>query len=76
MDADAPITLYGESKLALERAIRANNADLPLTILRPPMVLGARDNATLPLFKMASGFLRVKPGLRKKNTVSSLWRTS
>jgi nucleoside-diphosphate-sugar epimerase len=30
------------------------------------MVLGARDTATLPLFKMAAGLVRPKPGLGKK----------
>lgn len=65
-DADAPITLYGKSKLELERAIHRLHSDRCVTILRPPMILGARDSATLPLFKMAAGLLRAKPGLRKK----------
>ena len=30
------------------------------------MILGARDTATLPLFKMARGPVRTKPGLRRK----------
>jgi nucleoside-diphosphate-sugar epimerase len=66
IDADAPITLYGKSKLELERIIRSSHSDRPITILRPPMILGARDSATLPLFKMAAGLVRAKPGLRKK----------
>lgn len=65
--ADSPVTWYGESKLELERAIIKNFRDRPITILRPPMILGPRDSATLPLFKMASGLLRTKPGLRKKH---------
>lgn len=65
-DADTPITWYGESKLELERAIHRIFPKRPITILRPPMILGARDTATIPLFKMASGLLRTKPGLRKK----------
>lgn len=64
--ADAPVTWYGESKLELERAIIKKFPGRPITILRPPMILGPRDSATLPLFKMASGLLRTKPGLRKK----------
>jgi nucleoside-diphosphate-sugar epimerase len=64
--ADSPITLYGKSKLELEQAIHRTHSDRPITILRPPMVLGARDTATLPLFKMASGLVRPKPGLGKK----------
>ncbi len=48
-DPDTPITWYGESKLAMERAIRRMFPDRFINILRPPMVLGARDAATLPL---------------------------
>jgi nucleoside-diphosphate-sugar epimerase len=59
-DPDTPITLYGESKLAMEKAIRAARPDA--LILRPPMILGPRDRATLPLFRMAAGALRIKPG--------------
>ncbi|MFA7343470.1 MAG: NAD(P)-dependent oxidoreductase [Terrimicrobiaceae bacterium] len=65
-DPDAPVTWYGESKLELERAIAREFPGRPITILRPPMILGARDSATLPLFKMARGPLRTKPGLRRK----------
>jgi nucleoside-diphosphate-sugar epimerase len=65
-DADAPITWYGESKLALEKALRREFPHRPITILRPPMILGPRDAATLPLFRMVRGRLRIKPGLRAK----------
>jgi nucleoside-diphosphate-sugar epimerase len=65
-DPDAPITWYGESKLAMERAVRAQFPERAVTILRPPMILGARDTATLPLFRMARGMVRIKPGLRAK----------
>ena len=65
-DPDRPITWYGESKMALERSVAREFPDRRITILRPPMILGARDSATLPLFKMARGLVRTKPGLRKK----------
>ncbi|MEI6492459.1 MAG: NAD(P)-dependent oxidoreductase [Verrucomicrobiota bacterium] len=65
-DSDSPVTWYGESKLELERAIGSEFPDRPITILRPPMILGARDTATVPLFKMARGPVRMKPGLRRK----------
>jgi nucleoside-diphosphate-sugar epimerase len=65
-DPDSPVTWYGESKLELERAIAREFPGRPITILRPPMILGARDTATLPLFKMARGPVRTKPGLRRK----------
>lgn len=65
-DQDAPITWYGESKLALETAVRKEFGERFINILRPPMILGARDTATLPLFRMARGLIRPKPGLGAK----------
>ncbi|MEN9469671.1 MAG: hypothetical protein RL630_1404 [Verrucomicrobiota bacterium] len=64
-DADTPLTWYGKSKLALERALQSHK-NRRICILRPPMILGARDTATLPLFKMAVSLIRTKPGLRRK----------
>lgn len=63
---DSPITWYGRSKLALEEMLVERFPHRNLKVLRPPMVLGARDSATLPLFKMAASLLRVKPGMRLK----------
>lgn len=63
---DSPVTWYGESKLAMEKAIRTTFPERSITILRPPMVLGARDLATLPLFKMGQGLVRMKPALHSK----------
>ena len=51
-DADAPITAYGRTKLAGERAIKGVMG-LPWTILRPGVVYGPRDRAVLALFRMA-----------------------
>lgn len=64
--ADAPVTWYGESKLELEQRIRRDFATKKIAILRPPMILGARDTATLPLFQMGTKLIRTKPGWRKK----------
>jgi len=61
---DRPMTWYGESKLEMERLVRAARPEA--VILRPPMILGTRDRATLPLFKLAAGKIRVKPGLQPK----------
>lgn len=63
---DLPISYYGESKLAMEKVLRAKLKNR-LLILRPPMVLGPRDTATLPLFTMARGRVRLKPGFREKH---------
>jgi nucleoside-diphosphate-sugar epimerase len=65
-DRDAPITWYGESKLAMEVSIRREFPNRPITILRPAMILGPRDSATLSLFRMARGRVRIKPGLHSK----------
>lgn len=64
-DVDMPLTWYGESKLAMEQKLKAERPGS--IIIRPPMILGARDQATLPLFKMAAGLIRPKPGLREKS---------
>ncbi len=63
---DTPVTEYGRSKLDLENHILSGKRTAHTTILRPPMILGARDTATLPLFRMSAGWLRLKPGLKSK----------
>jgi nucleoside-diphosphate-sugar epimerase len=62
---DKPVSLYGASKLTMERELR-NRLGRRLLILRPAMILGPRDRATLPLFRMAAGAVRVKPGFVSK----------
>ncbi len=64
--ADAPVSHYGASKLAMERELRAVLGGR-LLVLRPPMVLGPRDAATVPLFQMVKGPFWIKPGLRSKH---------
>jgi nucleoside-diphosphate-sugar epimerase len=64
-DPDTPITWYGESKLAMEAGLHTARPDAQ--IWRPPMILGPRDRATLPLFQMAAAPLRIKPGLHAKS---------
>ena len=46
-----PVTHYGRSKLAAERAAQAAAHALPVTIIRPPMIYGPRDREILPFFK-------------------------
>ncbi len=52
-DPPAPITAYGRSKLAGERAIAAVTG-LRWTVLRPGIVYGPGDRAFLPLFAAAA----------------------
>ncbi len=62
---DKPVSWYGESKLAMEQKLYHRYADR-LLIIRPPIILGPRDAATIPLFQMARSPLRIKPGLKPK----------
>lgn len=65
--AMTPVTWYGQSKLAMEEIVAREFSDRGCVCLRPPMVLGPRDSASLPLFKMARSPLRFKPGFREKH---------
>lgn len=65
-DKDNPVTWYGASKLEMENQLEAHFSNENFLCLRPPMILGPRDSATLPLFKMAKGFVQFKPGFKEK----------
>ena len=52
----APVTNYGRSKLAAEVLVQA--MPVPWTIVRPPLVYGEWDRATLKIFQLAKrGFV-------------------
>lgn len=61
-----PVSDYGRSKLLSELACRQYADKLPISIVRPPVVLGPGDRAGLSLFKSIelSG-LHLVPGYRK-----------
>jgi nucleoside-diphosphate-sugar epimerase len=46
-----PVTDYGRSKLAAERAAAEKKDAVPLTVLRPPAIYGPRDREILAFFK-------------------------
>ncbi|MHC4597809.1 MAG: NAD-dependent epimerase/dehydratase family protein [Planctomycetota bacterium] len=52
-DALQPVSSYGESKRDAEAGLRAME-NLPLVIVRPPIVYGPRDRNLLSLFRLAS----------------------
>ena len=65
-DEDRPISAYGESKLAAERAAAALAYEVPLSIVRPPIIFGQRDILGLKIFRGVQKLrLHAVPGLRK-----------
>lgn len=70
--APNPVTHYGRSKLAAERAVVAAKNDLPVTIIRPPLIYGPRDSETFAFFQsIARGVLPVLGD--GKNTLSVIY---
>ena len=49
----APVTAYGQSKLAAEVLVHGMGTSLPWTIVRPPVVYGEWDRGTLKIFQLA-----------------------
>ncbi len=53
-----PISVYGQSKYQAEKIAHSFSAHLPITIIRPSVVYGPRDQSMLTLFKaIQRGFL-------------------
>lgn len=67
-DGYAPLSTYGQSKLAAEVIARRFREDVPLTIVRPTTVYGPRDSASLPFFQLARFGLRL--GLAEHRVIS------
>jgi 2-alkyl-3-oxoalkanoate reductase len=55
LDREArPVTHYGRSKLNAELAVIAAKDRVPVTVIRPPMIYGPRDNETFAFFRTVS----------------------
>ncbi len=54
-----PVTAYGRSKLKSEREVLRYKDDFPITVIRPPLIYGPRDNECLAFFRVVS--LRMLP---------------
>jgi dihydroflavonol-4-reductase len=67
-DPPRPVSNYGRSKLAGELETRA--LECPVTIIRPPVVYGPRDEGLLELFKVVSS-AGIEPviGARKRYSI-------
>lgn len=66
-DAPEPVSRYGESKLAGERAVRAAAGAVPASIVRPPIVYGPGDRELMPqLLRMARAGVVVRAGFAEK----------
>lgn len=62
-DVAAPVSDYGRSKLAGEQAAARHAADVPTTIVRPPIVFGPGDRGALEMFRsIARWGIHVEPG--------------
>jgi nucleoside-diphosphate-sugar epimerase len=65
-DPDQPVSAYGRSKLAAERAALEAAPDMPATFIRPPMVFGQGDRASLRMFRgMKLLPVHPSPGFRR-----------
>lgn len=66
-DQCSPVSRYGRSKLAAERELSKLANDLPISIIRPPIVFGEEDEVTGGLFSTIKRFgLYLRPGCQTK----------
>jgi len=65
---ERPVSAYGRSKLRGERALRELADELPITILRPPVIFGPRDPNLLLFFRLVRRGIRLQMGPSSRST--------
>ena len=66
-DCPQPVSFYGRSKLESERVATSYANQMPVSIVRPPIVLGQGDSNVLRMFKLIQKFnCHLIPGLTTK----------
>jgi len=50
-DRDRPISAYGRSKLEAERTAASLASEVPISVIRPPIIFGPADPASLAIFR-------------------------
>ena len=69
---EGPVSHYGRSKLLAEKnLLRDSPKDWSLSIVRPPMIIGPRDEGVLDIFKMVKGGVALKAGITTKKKMYS-----
>jgi nucleoside-diphosphate-sugar epimerase len=63
---DHPVSAYGRSKLGAEHALAEFAARMPVSVVRPPMVFGQADRASLQMFLQFKRLpVHLSPGFRR-----------
>ena len=60
-EPEAPVSAYGESKLAGEKELLRWSDAFPTTVVRPPAVYGPRDKAIFEFVKMVNSGIVIDP---------------
>ena len=71
-DDPRPVTEYGRSKLAAERAVLAYREKLPVVVLRPAAIYGPRDTEMYAFFQMVASRVVLRLG-KGTETVSVVY---
>ena len=65
-DPPHPVSFYGESKLAAEKAVLDFKNRFPTVILRPPTIYGPRETRVYKVFQMMQRGFALAPGFKSK----------